>query len=445
MQVSKMDIRVQNLLEEIRSSYWFLPAVMTLSAIGLSVLTTIVDQQTQIPITQNFGPVFGGGPEGARDLLTTVAGSMITVAGVTFSITIVAFSQASSQFGPRMLRNFMRDTGNQVVLGTFIATYIYCLLILRTVRVGTTQAFTPNVSVTVGLVLTLASLGVLIYFIHHTALSMQAPIIISELAGDLFSTIDRLFPEHLGSGKQAREISAPPQPQGEPDCVTSKSEGYVLALDTDSLMKIATDNDLVFGVEFQPGRFLVQGATIVRVWPSRRLNKRIAHMIRQTIVMGKRRTHTQDIEFAFEQLVEVAVRSLSPSINDPFTVISCIDWLGAGLVRLVDREFPSGFRFDEAGDLRMILREPVSFDRLVEIAFNPIRRYAGESAGVRMRLLDVLYRTAQQTQKRQRLQALVNQAAIVKRSIYEELSEVEDRRNVEARYQEIIKTAGIKL
>jgi uncharacterized membrane protein len=439
-----MDIRVQKLLEEIRSSYWFVPAVMTLSAIGLSVLTTIVDQQLQIPVNRNFGLVFGGGPQGARDLLTTVAGSMITVAGVTFSITIVAFSQASSQFGPRMLRNFMRDTGNQVVLGTFIATFIYCLLILRTVRSGTSPAFTPNVSVTVGLVLSLASLGVLIYFIHHTALSMQAPIVISELAGDLFSTIDRLFPERLGSGRQVREFTAPPDPQGEPDYVTSKSEGYVLALDTDRLMQIAADNGLVLGIEFQPGRFLVRGVKIVRVWPTKRLNKQIADKIRQTIVLGKRRTHTQDIEFAIEQLVEVAVRSLSPSINDPFTVISCIDWLGAALVRLVDREFPSAYRYDQAGDLRIILREPVSFDHLVEIAFNPIRRYAGESAGVRMRLLDVIYRTTSQAKHRQRLQVLVNQAAVVKRSIYEQLSEVEDRRRVEARYREIIKIAGIQ-
>jgi uncharacterized membrane protein len=439
-----MDIRLQNLLEEIRSSYWFVPVLMTLSAIGLSVITTIIDQHLQIPVSRNFGPVFGGGPEGARDLLTTVAGSMITVAGVTFSITIVAFSQASSQFGPRMLRNFMRDTGNQIVLGTFIATFIYCLLILRTVRSGASQAFTPNVSVTVGLVLSLASLGVLIFFIHHTALSMQAPIVISELAGDLFSTIDRLFPERLGSAQQAVTLSKPPELKGEGDPVTSKAEGYVLALDTDSLMKIAIDNDLILGIEFQPGHFLVQGAVLVRVWPARRLNKQIAHKIRQTIVLGKRRTHTQDIEFAFEQLVEVAVRSLSPSINDPFTVISCVDWLGAALVRLVNREFPPGYRSDEAGNLRIIVREPLSFDRLVDIALNPIRRYAGESAGVRMRLLEVICKTAEQTSNRQRLQALVNQAAIVKRSIYEELSEVEDRRVVEARYREIIKVAGIQ-
>lgn len=439
-----MDIRLQNLLEEIRSSYWFVPAIMTLSAIGLSVITTIVDQHLQIPVSRNFGPVFGGGPEGARDLLTTVAGSMITVAGVTFSITIVAFSQASSQFGPRMLRNFMRDTGNQIVLGTFIATFIYCLLILRTVRSGASQAFTPNVSVTVGLVLSLASLGVLIFFIHHTALSMQAPIVISELAGDLFSTIDRLFPDRLGSGQQVSMFSRQPELKGGGDPVTSKAQGYVLALDTDSLMKIAVDNDLILGVEFQPGHFLVQGAVLVRVWPVKRLNKHIAHKIRQTIVLGKRRTHTQDIEFAFEQLVEVAVRSLSPSINDPFTVISCIDWLGAALVRLVNREFPSEYRLDGAGDLRIIVREPLSFERLVDIALNPIRRYAGESAGVRMRLLEVIYRTAEQTKNRQRLQVLVNQAAINKRSIYEELSEVEDRRVVEARYQEIIKVAGIK-
>jgi uncharacterized membrane protein len=181
-----MQIRLIKYWEDLRSSYWFVPGAMAVGAILLSFATIALDGYFRAEVLRSLGFIWSGGPEGARGLLQAVAGSMITVAGVTFSITMVALSFASSQFGSRLLRNFMSDTGNQVVLGTFVATFIYCLLVLRTVRSGDDAEFIPYLSVTVGLVMALVSLMFLIYFIHHMALTMQAPYVIGELANDVF-------------------------------------------------------------------------------------------------------------------------------------------------------------------------------------------------------------------------------------------------------------------
>ena len=164
-----MKLRLQSSWESLRTSFWFIPAVMTFVAIVLSFLLVYVDRRIG-PETEVFGFIYSGGPEGARLVLSTIAGSMITVAGVTFSITIVALTLASSQFGPRLLRNFMHDTGNQVTLGTFIATFVYCLLVLRTVHTVEGEDFVPSISVAVAIFLALAGIAVLIYFIHHVSM-----------------------------------------------------------------------------------------------------------------------------------------------------------------------------------------------------------------------------------------------------------------------------------
>ncbi|HEY9088242.1 MAG TPA: DUF2254 domain-containing protein, partial [Anaerolineaceae bacterium] len=197
-----MNIRLQNYWDELRASYWFVPSLMVLFAIGLSFATLNFDR-AQHATAARLQLFWGGGPEGARGLLEVIAGSMMTVASLTFSLTIVTFSQASAQFGPRLLRNFIRDTGNQVVLGTFVSTFVYCLLILRSIRsaveaqpgLAGVEAFVPEFSISVGIVLALLSLGVLIYFIHHVSQSIYAPNVIAHVAQDAMLAIDRLFPK----------------------------------------------------------------------------------------------------------------------------------------------------------------------------------------------------------------------------------------------------------
>jgi uncharacterized membrane protein len=404
---------------------------MTLFAICLGFAGISYDRAID-----NTGWAYGGGPEGAREVLATIAASMITVAGVSFSVMIVALTLASQQFGPRLLRNFMRDTGNQFVLGTFIGTFSYCLIVLRTVR-GGGEEFVPHISITVALVFALASLGVLIYFIHHAAVSIQAPELIATVAKDLDQSIERLFPEKLGH---------PPE-QDQPSCsedlieefelhgdrIPALHSGYLQSIDTEQLMKIATERELVLLLKYRPGDFLIQDSELVICKPAGRLNQQITAEIQNAFLLGTQRTHLQDAEFSVQQLVEVAVRALSPGINDPFTAINCIDRISAALCLLAQRSFPSALRYDEQRNLRIIAR-PVSFGGIVNAAFDSIRQYGRSSAAVTIRLLEAIAVIATCVQREEDRKSLLEQAVMIVNA-GEAFPEERDRQDLEARFK----------
>lgn len=212
-----MRIRLLNLWEHIRVSFWFIPALMIVAVIVFAVNMIALDRKIGFEPERFWGFMYSVDPEGARSILSTVAGSMITVAGVTFSITIVVLNLASSQFGPRLLRNFMQDRSTQAVLGTFIATFIYCLLVLRSVHTSSLSFFVPHLSVTVGVVLAIANVGVLIFFIHHIARSIQADRVVASISRELENNIRRIFSEEAG-GETAGESRR--QQHGKDDLAT---------------------------------------------------------------------------------------------------------------------------------------------------------------------------------------------------------------------------------
>ena len=175
-------VQLRTLLIQLRSSLWFLPTLIVLGSGALAIAFIEIDSRVSLKLLTNFPRLFGAGAEGSRGMLTSIAGSMITVAGVTFSITIVALSQASSQYSSRVLRNFMRDRGNQAVLGVFLGIFTYCLLVLRAIRGGDEGGFVPSLSVFGALILALVAIGFLIFFIHHAASSLQASNVIAAAA-----------------------------------------------------------------------------------------------------------------------------------------------------------------------------------------------------------------------------------------------------------------------
>ena len=270
-----MRTRLINYWESLRANFWFMPTVMVAGAVALSLVTINLDKAAGYDNwIATLGWTFTRGPEGSRAVLSTVAGSMMTITSVTFSITIVALQLASSQFGPRLLRNFMRDRGNQVSLGTFIATFAYCLLILRTVNGTEEQRFVPHISVTVGLMMALTSLGVLIYFIHHAAASIQAEYVIANVGRDLDQAIARLYPECLGAGPTGGtpDETSPPGFDRESRPVAADRSDYLQNIDVDRLMGVAREHDLVIRVPHRPGKFLMAGGDLARVWPGDRLD-----------------------------------------------------------------------------------------------------------------------------------------------------------------------------
>lgn len=441
--VSLVKTKLSNLWYAFRSSYWFVPALMASGAIGLAWAMLTLDTSVDAQVLDSNEWLYSGGPEGARTLLSTIAGSMITVAGVTFSITIVALTLASSQLGPRLLRNFMRDVGNQVVLGTFIATFIYCLLVLRTVRSSDYGVFVPHLAVTGGLVLALASLGVLIYFIHHVSVLMQAEQVIAAVGRDLLAAITWLFPEHSGHGASEPGPGEMPNPlaaaSDRQECpVTSTRSGYIQAIDLDGLLRLAVDHDLHLRLPHRPGHFLTQGATLVVAWPSERLDAALAEQLNDTFVLGTQRTPEQDVEFAMQQLVEIALRALSPGINDPFTAITCVDWLGATLSLLTTRQFPSPYCYDAQGTLRL-LTPPVTFAGLTATAFHQIRRAARSNVAVTLRLLEIIAVIAGHSPQNDQRAALRQHASMIAQGAQESVQAERDRTDIEVCYQAALK------
>ena len=276
---------ITDYLRNLRGTYWFLPSVMALTAVLLSALTLWLDANFAADWLPHDAWLYTNKPEGARAVLSTVAGSMITVAGVTFSMTIAAVSHAAGSIGPRLMGNFMRDRGNQVTLGVFIATFIYCLLILRTVRTGDTgdaddalAAFVPQISLLVTLLLALASVGVLIFFIHHVPESINVSNITARVGRELVATADDLFPAGFGDPGPAAlppgrrpEDDVPGRFHDDADLLRANRSGYLREIDDYGLLELARDEDLIVRLECRPGDFVCAGQPLARVWPPGRL------------------------------------------------------------------------------------------------------------------------------------------------------------------------------
>ncbi|KJH69695.1 DUF2254 domain-containing protein [Aliterella atlantica] len=437
------NVKLAKFWDSLQSSYFFVPAAIVAIAIALANAMLNLDRQGYYGPLKNWGWIYTGSTDGARAMLSAISGSTITVAGTVFSITIVALQLAASNFGPRLLRNFMHDIGNQVVLGTFIGTFIYCLLVLRTVRGDGDDydSFIPQLSVTIALVLALVSISLLIYFIHHASTIIQASHVISEVSADLDRATERLFPAKIGkglsqSGQSKVEIPADFAVDAYP--VKAAKSGYLQAIDDDELMQIASKLDLLMRLEFRPGKFVVQGSELVTVYSGGQVNQKLTKKLRDAFILGKERTEQQDIEFPIHQLVEVALRAISPGINDPFTAIRCIDRLSAGLSRLAGRDFPSPYRYDDLGNLRVIAQS-VTFAGLTDAAFNQIRQYSNSDVAVTIRLLEAIATIARYTQNQQDRAALRRHAEMIRRDSQEAVTEELDKQDIEKQYQAVLK------
>ncbi|WP_240611623.1 DUF2254 domain-containing protein [Roseovarius nitratireducens] len=336
-------------------------------------------------------------PGSARAILSAIAGSMITVAGVTFSMTMLTLQLASSQFGPRMLRNFMRDRGNQIVLGTFLSTFVYCLFVLASVRGAGGASFVPLIAVIFGIILAVASLAMLIYFIHHIATSIRIETILAKLADEACQTVEWVFPEHgripalLPEEPIAEAL--PPDFDDDSRSVVASASGYIQWIDLNRLLQVASECDLVVRVEGRVGNFVANGGPLVVASPYGRLSDSVAESLADAFSLGQQRTPDYDIEFSLRRIVEIAQRALSPGVNDPTTALYCLDRLGEVLGLLADRRFPSGRIRDEDMELRVVF-EPVCFADLACSAFAAIARYGISDDDLVARLLDVMERSS---------------------------------------------------
>lgn len=431
-----MRTRLYNLWEKLRTSYWFIPSLMAVAALFVAFGANRLDEVWTPEWLWESGWAYKNEPEGARELLSTAAGGIIGVTGVVFSITVVALSLASQQFGPRLLYNFMRDRGNQFVFGTFIATYLYCLLIMRTIRQGE-ESFVPHLSVFIAFVLVLLSLGVLIYFIHHVAESIQAMTVITVVHEDLQKKIETLFPSRCDQAlpelweNSARQVPEDFAAIAMP--VRAGKSGYLQAVNVSGLMQIACKHDLLIRFEQRPGHYVIRNSIIAQVLPRGEEMASWHEGIREAFIIGRQRTQEQDVEFLLHELVEIAVRALSPGINDPHTAINCIDRLGSALAELAGRAMPSPYLHEKAGTLRLISR-PHTYQGLADAAIDQIRQYGIGSVAVTIRLLEMIGAVIPFAREETRRQPLLRQAGMIARGGAEAFPEEADRREIHERY-----------
>jgi uncharacterized membrane protein len=273
--------------------------------------------------------------------------------------------QASGQYGPRLLTNFMSDRGNQLTLGTFIATYLYCLLVLRTVRSpeeGGGVGFVPNVALLIAVALAICSVAVLIFFIHHVPSRIHINSVIEDVGQRLLAGIDERFPRFIGDPRPD-DASRPVVPAvfgGEPDGegsarlrpIRARGTGYLQVVDDGTLLARASKHDLVLRLHYQPGDFVHDGRALLEAWPEHRCDDETAEALRGAFAVDARRSALQDLRFLIDELVEIAARALSPGVNDPFTAVTCLDWMGAALSELAVRDLPSHLRAPRPRDCR---------------------------------------------------------------------------------------------
>lgn len=326
---------------------------------------------------------------GARDILAVIAGSTITVAGTVFSITIVALTLASTQFSPRILRNFMRDTGNQAVLGTLVGIFAYCIVVLRTIRESDGQDdFVPIVAVFFGVIFGFVGIGCLVYFIHHVATSIQATSIISLIADETAREIKRTFPAKELSpviDEEAKKILE----NNASLTIPADKTGYVQNADTQELLELARKYDLILKLQRRIGQFSIKGLPVLRIFPfspNFSLDEKLVKEFQETYDTGTYRTVEGDIAFGLRQIVDIALKALSPAINDSTTAVTCVDYLTAIMACLADRpSCPTHFFTD--GKLRLIV-EQQRFEDFFDLAFNQIRQNASGNVAVILRQLN---------------------------------------------------------
>lgn len=408
--------KLKQLWSNFRSSLWFVPVLMVIASAVLALVFIEVDGRTNRELLAQYPRIFGAGADGSRGMLSSIAGSMITVAGLTFSLTIVAMAQASSQYTSRILRNFMRDRSNQFVMGFFVGIFVYCLIVLRTIRGGDEGRFIPSLAVLFGLLLAISSVGVLIFFIHHIASSIQASSIISSAAEETIEALQRLFADQVSEELEEAEaqLSAGLLEGKVWRPVPARRTGYVQDFDAEGLVTFSVECDCIVRIERGVGSFVVKDSPLVSLSATAngvQLDEATTKRLNELFTIRHYRTIDQDVAFGIRQIVDIALKALSPGVNDTTTAVVCIDYLGAILAEVAGRRIDPHFRSHD-GDVRVIARS-ATFESLVRGAFDQIRDVAADNTAIYLRLLNALETVIQRTTTTRRKAVLASQVELI--------------------------------
>ncbi len=413
--------RLLHTWELIRSCFWFIPVVITLLSIAASAAVIEYDSSRG-----NIGEssLSGVSVEGMRTLLSVAATSTVTLAGLVFSATLVALTLASSQYGPRLLYNFIRSNISQITFGVLLGNFAYCLIILRTLQ----ENFLPHTALFLGFSYTIICLLTFIIFVHHLVRSLSAEYILDSVAAKLDSAIDELFPQDEGAGEQeAEQARLQWDDIDDESFLVAQQSGYLQRIDTVNLANLAQQMDARLRVIIRPGQLIVAGDPCIALnMDDEKLEDSTRKSLLQSLIIGSSPTPEQDFEFEIKQLVEVGIRSLSPGINDPFTAIGCIDRLLISMCKVASRKLPKQICYDSEDTPRVLLR-PVSFKNLLETAFLQIRSDGSSRPDVIIRLLESMLSLARHVQNDDQMQAVKNLAELIAHDSKETLTSEHDQ------------------
>ena len=367
--------------------FWVLPLAICLGAFGLGLVLPVIDRE----LAEHLPFVFQGGPDGARSFLSTIATAMISITGLVFSITIVVLQLASSQFTPRVLASFLTSRITQTTLGVFTATFIYSLTVMRSVRGGfqNDNPFVPQASVTMAFVFVVASVGLFLAFIRHITRSIQVANVVAQISDQSVRMVDDLYPEQADEVPTGSRTWSPSAHMSRTQVTSGSRHGNVTALDFATLVRRATADDVVIEVMVQTGEYVVEGQPVARVWGTTNLSEDAARRIEHAVGLGPERLIQQEIGFGIRQLVDIAERALSPSLNDPTTACQIIDALHRILRPLVQRASPSPYLIDQDEQVRVVYR-PQTVEMLLRLAVDEIGYFGRESPPVMSRLHGLL-------------------------------------------------------
>jgi uncharacterized membrane protein len=426
-------------IANLRQNYWFWPSTMTLGAVILGFFLPYLDSRVGSDWIRSVGFIRATDVDGARAILTTLAGATLGVAGVAFSVTIVAVSFASSNYGPRLIGNFMGDRKNQIILGVFVASFVYCIIVLSTVHTQTELpettigSFVPQISVLFALLLMLAAVGSLIGYIHHIPESINIMNLTAEIGDKLQRAIVLMMTEEDKRECTTQEISVTTARRGLPNAeneqvISADAAGFLQQVDLQSLTAVAREEDIQIILHRAPGDFLVVGETVMVLLSERQEDLALAMRVRDCYTQGANRTDVQDILFLSDQLVEVLGRALSTGVNDPHTAMLCLNWLRAGLVEFARRPPVGQARRDDP-----VFYRRVTFEDMLNRSFDEIRQYVAADRTSALHSLSVLTELALVASTPSMADACVQQLRRLTRSATELLEESIARDEIEAR------------
>jgi uncharacterized membrane protein len=435
-----------NLWEYLKVSIWLVPLVMSVAALVLAVVMLEVDvRYGHVP--WSWAAVLRIDAAGARQVVAVITGAMMTITGVVFSVTIVALTLASNQFGPKVLRNYLRDTSSKLVLGLFVATFVYGLLVLASVDTEH-GGFVPLWSMVVNITLAVLATGGLIYFIHNISTSIQADHIIALIGEDLNHAIKSMLMPLDGESNHGKNVNERVACEQEwsiqrqglvHTAIQCPESGYLQMIDYNGLARLAAEHNCFVEIDKRAGNYLIEHAAIGCCYAAEKASDELLAQLLTGVAIGRQRTPVQDIEFSIDQLVQVALRALSPGINDSLTCITCVNWLGAALGRMANCAFQS-YCFRDTEGVQRVLANGFNFEGAVNAVFDPIRQNARCNEMVTIRLLEVLDQVIGVAKIPHYCDALISQTELIYRAAIESIPCASDREAVNQRFEQCKRT-----